>query len=167
MKCDGCQNFCVELFLVNNPEAFEDSNETRWNGHSHFHVGESSEIANVLDEIQITTNHLTRMEQANPQESPWNQGTIDVQNSHSRMHNLELEACRSTNNPFLMGIKMMVYLSNTQSSGYILSLVQLLSQNSLQSMGLFVQQLVPLWLYNTQNLVPNHSNLIANRFLGR
>ena len=70
MECDGYQNFYVELFLVNNPEAFEDSNETRWNGHSHFHVGESSEIANVLDEIQITTNHLTRMEQANPQESP-------------------------------------------------------------------------------------------------
>ena len=148
---------------MNSPKAYEDSNETRWNGHSHFHVGESSETTNDLDEIQITTGHLTRMEQADPQESPWNQGTIDRQNSHSKIHNLELEARRSTNNPFLMGIEMMVYLSNTQSPGYILSLVQLLSQNSLQSMGLFVQQLFPMWFYNTQNLVLNHdSNSTAN-----
>lgn len=83
------------------------------------------------------------------------------------MHNLELEAHRSIDNPFLMGIKMMVYLSNTQSLAYILSLVQLLSQNSLQSMSLFVQQLIPLWLYNTQNIFPNHSNSAANRLLER
>nr|POE75841.1 hypothetical protein CFP56_05110 [Quercus suber] len=50
--------------------AYEDSNETRWNGHSHFQVGKSSEIANDPDEIQITTGHPTRMEQADPQESP-------------------------------------------------------------------------------------------------
>nr|POE90449.1 hypothetical protein CFP56_43123 [Quercus suber] len=46
MDWDDCQNFCVELFLVNNPEAYEDSSEPSWNGHSHFHVGESSGIAN-------------------------------------------------------------------------------------------------------------------------
>ncbi|KAF3959214.1 hypothetical protein CMV_015953 [Castanea mollissima] len=66
MDCDDYQNFCVELFLVNNPEAYEDSSETRWNGHSHFHVGESSGTTNDPDEIQITTGILTRMEQAVP-----------------------------------------------------------------------------------------------------
>ena len=140
--------FCVKLFLVNSPKAYEDSNETRWNGHSHFHVGESSETTNDLDEIQITTSILTRMEQAIPQESTWNQEITTWQNSHSRMHNLESEASKSIDNPFLIGIEMMVYLSNTQSPGYILSLVQLLSQNTLKSMGLFFQQLVPLLLYN-------------------
>nr|POE83588.1 hypothetical protein CFP56_65738 [Quercus suber] len=29
MDCDDYQNFCVELFLVDNPEAYEDSSETR------------------------------------------------------------------------------------------------------------------------------------------
>ena len=139
MDCDDCLNFCVELFLVNNPEAYEDSSETRWNKHSHFHVGESSGTANDLDEIQITTSILTRMEKAIPQESTWNQEITTWQNSHSRMHNLESEASKSIDNPFLIGIEMMVYLSNTQSPGYILSLVQLLSQNTLQLMGLFFQ----------------------------
>ena len=139
MDCDDCLNFCVELFLVNNPEAYKDSSETSWNKHSHFHVGESSGTANDLDEIQITTSILTRMEKAIPQESTWNQEITTWQNSHSRMHNLELEASRNNDNPFLIGIEMMVYLSNTQSPGSILSLVQLLSQNTLQLMGLFFQ----------------------------
>ena len=69
MDCDDYQNLCVELFLVDNVEAYKDSSQPRWHGHSHFHVGESSETANDTDEIQITTSILTRMEQASPQEN--------------------------------------------------------------------------------------------------
>ena len=83
------------------------------------------------------------------------------------MQHLESEVSRSTVNPFLMGIEMMVYLSNYQSPGFILNLVQLLSQNVVQSMGLFSQQLVPLWLYDIHSTQHNHdSNPITNLLLG-
>nr|POF09729.1 hypothetical protein CFP56_53490 [Quercus suber] len=63
MDCDDYQIFCVELFLVDNPEACEELSEPRWHGHSQFHVGESSGTANDPDDIQITTGILTRREQ--------------------------------------------------------------------------------------------------------
>nr|POE55317.1 hypothetical protein CFP56_22683 [Quercus suber] len=83
------------------------------------------------------------------------------------MQHLESEVSRSIDNPFLMGIEMMVYLSNSQSPGYILNLVQLLSQNTVQSMGLFFQQLVPKWLYDIHSTQHYHGlNPMTNPLLG-
>nr|POF09728.1 hypothetical protein CFP56_53489 [Quercus suber] len=83
------------------------------------------------------------------------------------MPHVESEVNRSTDNPFLMGIEIMVYLSKSQSPGYILNLVQLLSQNTVQSMDLFSQQLVPMWLYNIHSTQHYHdSNPISNSLLG-
>ena len=113
MACDYYQNFNMELFLVDNPEAYEDSSEPRWHGHSHFHVGESSGTATDMDEIQITTRIITRLEQAGPQETNWNQEIPNWQITHSRMQQLESNVSRSFDNPILMGIKLMVYLSKS------------------------------------------------------
>ena len=167
MDCDDYQNFNIELFLVDNPEAYEDSSEPRWHGHSHFHVGESSGTATNMDEIQITTGILTRLEQAVPQETNWNQEIPNWQITHSRLQQLESDVNRSFVNPILMGIELMVYLSKSQSPGCILNSVQLLSQYTIQSMSLFLQQLVLPWLYDihsTQN--SPSSNPITNSLLG-
>ena len=167
MDCDEHQNFSIELFLVDNPEAYEDSSEPRWHGHSHFHVGESSGTATNMDEIQITTGILTRLEQAVPQETNWNQEIPNWQITHSRLQQLESDVNRSFVNPILMGIELMVYLSKSQSPGCILNSVQLLSQYAIQSMGLFLQQLVLLWLYDIHSTQHSpSSNPITNSLLG-
>ena len=168
MACDDYQNFNMELFLVDNPEAYEDSSEPRWHGHSHFHVGESSGTATDMDEIQITTRIITRLEQAGPQETNWNQEIPNWQITHSRMQQLESNVSRSFDNPILMGIELMVYLSKSQSPGCILNSVQLLSQNTVQSMSLFLQQLVPPWLYDIHSTqhspspIPTTNSLLGN-----
>uniref|UniRef100_A0A7N2R8K9 CCHC-type domain-containing protein n=1 Tax=Quercus lobata TaxID=97700 RepID=A0A7N2R8K9_QUELO len=163
MDCDDHQNFSIELFLVDNPEAYEDSSEPRWHGHSHFHVGESSGTANDPNETQITTGTLTTLEQAGPQENNWNQELPHWQITQTRIQHFESEVSKSTDNPVLMGIELMVYLSKSQSPGYILNLVQLFSQNTIQSMGLFLQQLVPQWLYDLHAIPQNQrANPITN-----
>ena len=127
VECDDHPNFSIELFPVDNPEAYEDSSEPRWHGHSHFHVGESSGTANDPNEIQITTGTLTTLEQAGPQENNWNQEIPHWHITHTRVQHFESEVSKSIDNPVLMGIALMVYLSKSQSPGYILNLVQLFS----------------------------------------
>nr|POE60234.1 hypothetical protein CFP56_25431 [Quercus suber] len=85
----GWTNADIITTLVDNPEAYEDSSEPRWHGHSHFHVGESSGTANDLNDIQITTGILTRREQAGPQKNTWNQEIPNWQTTHTRMQHLE------------------------------------------------------------------------------
>ena len=61
----------------------------------------------------------------------------------------------------------MVYLSKSQSPGYILNSVQLLSQYTIQSMSLFLQQLVLPWLYDIHSTQHSpSSNPITNSLLG-
>ena len=76
-------------------------------------VGESSGTATDMDEIQITTGILTRLEQATPQETNWDQEIPNWQITHSRLQQLESNVNRSFVNPILMGIELMVYLSKS------------------------------------------------------
>ena len=66
-----------------------------------------------------------------------------------------------------MGIELIGYLSKSQSSGCILNSVQLLSQNTVQSMSLFLHQLVPPWLYDIHSTQHSPSPIpITNSLLG-
>ena len=130
-------------------------------------MGESSGTAIDMDEIQIITGILTRLEQADPQETNWNQDIPNWQITHSKIQQLESDVNRSFVNPILMGIELMVYLSKSQSPGCILNSVQLLSQSTVQSMSLFLQQLAPPWLYDIHFSQHNpDSNPITNSLLG-